>query len=123
MTGSAKIKGDAAERDAAAILSDLLGYPVRRQLGAGRLDDVGDLSGVPDTVVQVAWWPSDTLRAVRDKPLEAERQRERAGATFAATMVRLVGGVWRVVLLPEQFAVLHREATSAEALAQPEEKP
>jgi hypothetical protein len=87
-----------------------LGYPVRRQLGAGRLDDVGDLCGVPDTVVQVAWWPSNTLRAVRDKPLDAERQRERAGTPFAATMVRLVGGVWRVVLTPEQFAALHREA-------------
>jgi hypothetical protein len=117
VTGSAKTKGDSAERDAAAILADLLGYPVRRQLGAGRLDDVGDLDGVPDTVVQVAWWPSNVLRAVRDKPLDAERQRERAGTTFAATMVRLVGGVWRVVLLPEQFAALHREA-----LAPPEQE-
>jgi hypothetical protein len=110
VTNSAKTKGDSAERDAAAILSDLLGYPVRRKLGAGRSDDVGDLDGVPDTVVQVAWWPSDTLRAVRDKPLETEIQRERAGATFALTMVRLVGGVWRIVLTPEQAATLVREA-------------
>jgi hypothetical protein len=39
-----------------------------------------------------------------------ERQRERAGTTFVATMVRLRGGVWRVVLTPEQFAVWAREA-------------
>jgi hypothetical protein len=112
VTSPSKAKGDQAERDAATLLAELLGYPVRRKLGAGRLDDVGDLDGVPDTVVQVAWWPGDTLRAVRAKPLEAELQRERAGAVFAATMVRMNGGVWRVVLTPEQFATLHREATS-----------
>jgi hypothetical protein len=110
VTGSAKRKGDSAELEAAAMLSDLLGFGVRRQLGAGRADDVGDLTGIPATVVQVANRPSDTLRAVREKPLEAEVQRGRAGATFAATMVRLRGGAWRVVLTPEQFATLLREA-------------
>jgi hypothetical protein len=109
MTGSAKRRGDQAEREAAAILVDLLGYPIRRQLGAGRQDDVGDLTGFPQTVVQVATW-ADVLRAVREKPVEAERQRERAGSTFVATMVRLRGGVWRIVLTPEQFATWARAA-------------
>jgi hypothetical protein len=49
---------------------------------------------------------------VREKPLAAEAQRQNAGATFAATLVRLRGGVWRVVLTPEQWATLHREATA-----------
>lgn len=111
MTGSAKRKGDEAEREAAAILEELLGFKVRRQLGAGRKLDIGDIFGIPQTAIQVACW-SDALRAVREKPLDAERQRERAGATFAATMVRLRGGVWRVVMTPEQFSTWAREATS-----------
>jgi hypothetical protein len=109
VSNAAKRRGDEAERQAAAILSDELGYPIRRKLGAGRPDDVGDLDGLPLTTVQVAAW-ADALRAVREKPLDAERQREAAGTTFAATMVRLRGGVWRVVLTPEQFATWAREA-------------
>jgi hypothetical protein len=41
MTAPAKRKGDAAEREAAALLHDLTGWPVRRKLGAGRTDDEG----------------------------------------------------------------------------------
>jgi hypothetical protein len=110
MTGPAKRKGDSAELEAARLLHDLLGFDVRRQLGAGRADDVGDLTGIPDTVVQVANRPSDSLRAIHEKPLQAEVQRGRAGATFAVTMIRLRGGAWRVVLTPEQFATWAREA-------------
>lgn len=112
MTGAAKSKGDMAEREAAALISDLLGINCRRKLGAGRLDDCGDLDGIADTVVQVAWWPkAGVLRAVREKPLAAEAQRVNDGATFAATFVRMVGGVYRVVLTPEQWATYVREAS------------
>ena len=109
MANRSKDKGDRAEREAAALLADLLGYKVRRKLGAGRADDTGDLDGVPDTVVQVADW-ADVLRAVRHKPEGAEAQRENAGATFAFSMVRLRGGVWRCVLTPEQMATYVRES-------------
>lgn len=107
---ASKRKGDKAELEVQGILRDLLGVPARRALGAGRKDDVGDIHGVYETVIQVANKPSDTLRAVREKPLEAERQRMRAGVMFAATFVRLRGGEYRVVLTPEQFAMLWREA-------------
>jgi hypothetical protein len=109
VTGSAKRRGDDAERQAAVVLGDLLGYPIRRKLGAGRLDDVGDLDGLPNTTVQVAAW-ADALRAVREKPVQAELERERAETTFVVTLVRLRGGVWRVVMTPEQFATWAREA-------------
>jgi hypothetical protein len=107
-----KRKGDAAEREVAELLNLLLGVPARRKLGAGRLDDIGDIDGVPLTVIQVANKPSDTLRAIREKPLEAERQRKRAGEPFCATFVRLKGGEYRVVLTPEQFATWWREAAA-----------
>jgi hypothetical protein len=132
MANSSKRKGDRAEIEVQGILRDLLGVPARRALGAGRKDDVGDITGVPDTVIQVADWKNVT-RAVREKPLECEEQRERAsdvqsllysvspegdkeyrtvdrGPNFAATFVRLRGGEYRVVLTPEQWAAMWREA-------------
>lgn len=102
MSNPSKRKGDAAELEAAALLADLTGYPVRRKLGAGRLDDTGDLDGIPDHVIQVCNWANVTA-AVSQKPLGAEAQRVNAGAGYAATFVRIRGGTWRVVLTVEQW--------------------
>lgn len=72
---SSKRKGDRAELEVQGLWRDHTGVPARRALGAGRKDDVGDIHGVPMTVVQVANW-KDVAAAVREKPLEAERQRK-----------------------------------------------
>lgn len=109
MANPQKRKGDSAELEVQAILQDLLGVPARRMLGAGRKDDIGDITGVPDVTIQVANW-KDVGQAVRHKPVECEEQRERADTTFAATWIRLRGGVWRVVLTPEQWSTYIREA-------------
>lgn len=109
MSNPSKAKGDRAELEVQALLREHLGVPARRALGAGRLDDVGDIHGVPATVVQVANISRLNL-AVREKPIEAERQRENAGAAHAATFVRLVGGDYRVVLTVDQWCALWREA-------------
>lgn len=118
MANSAKRKGDRAELEVQGILRDLLGVPARRALGAGRKDDVGDIHGVPDTVIQVADW-KDALRAVREKPLECAAQAQNYvnnnhgfGPAFEATFVRLRGGEYRVVLTPEQWAAMWREAAA-----------
>lgn len=98
-----KAKGDRAELEAAQLLTDTLGTPVRRKLGAGRQDDTGDLDGVPDHAVQVASW-ADVAAAARIKPPQAEQQRINANASHAATLVRFRGGTWRVILTVEQWA-------------------
>jgi hypothetical protein len=107
----AKRKGDAAERQAAALLSRLLDLTIRRRLGAGRTTaaggDLGDLDGVPDHAIQVASW-ADVAAAARIKPKEAEQQARQAGVPYAATLVRFRGGTWRVVLTPEQWAAYVR---------------
>lgn len=108
MTGSAKRKGDLAELQIARMIVDELGWPVRRKLGAGRMDDVGDLDGIPDTVAQVANW-ADALRSIREKPIAAERQRINGQATYAVTFIRLHGGMWRAVMTIPQWAVYARE--------------
>ena len=108
MSNPQKNKGDKAEREAAAIIAGLLGFNARRKLGAGRLDDTGDIDGVPNTVVQVCDW-ADKSRALRVKPIECEQQQVNDSATFGATWMRLRGGDWRVVLTPEQWATYVRE--------------
>ena len=102
---SKKNKGDRAEREAAELLSKATGYEVRRQLGAGRLDDIGDLDGIPETIVQVADW-ADKSAACLEKPREAEMQRWNAKAKYAASMIRWRGGQWRMVMTVDQFARL-----------------
>ena len=112
VTSPAKRKGDKAELEVQGILRDLLGVPARRALGAGRRDDMGDVTGVPDTVIQVASY-RDISRAIREKLPECEAQQDRAGAAFGATFVRRPGGRYAVVMTPEQFASLWREAVAA----------
>jgi hypothetical protein len=104
-----KRKGDKAELEVQGLLRDLLGVPARRALGAGRKDDVGDITGVPDTCIQVVSY-TDIARAIREKLPETEAQRVRAGCTFAATFVRRPGGKYVVVMTPEMFATYVREA-------------
>ena len=111
MTNPNKQRGDRAERELAALLHDVLGVNTRRKLGAGRLDDEGDIDGLPDTTIQVADW-QNVASAVRIKPAECEKQQANAGTTFGASAIRLRGGTWRFVLTPEQFACLWREATA-----------
>lgn len=108
MTNSSKRKGDKAELEVQNLFCDHLGIPCRRALGAGRLDDIGDIHGIPNTVLQVANWKNVTA-ALRAKPDEAERQRQVANVDFAATFLRLRGGVWRVALTPEQYFAMWRE--------------
>lgn len=105
MANTAKRKGDKAELEVQGLLRDLLGVPARRALGAGRLDDVGDIHGVPDTAIQVANY-ADLSRAVREKLPTVEHQRVNAGATHGALFARRPGGAYIVVLTPESWASL-----------------
>jgi len=116
MANAQKGRGDRAEREAAELLSLLLGLPIRRKLGAGRLDDQGDLDGLSGFALQVADW-KDVARAAREKPAAAERQRHHAAAPHAATLVRFRGGLWRVVLTPEQWARLVLELRAGDLAA------
>lgn len=111
MTSSQRRRGNAAEREAAHLLSALTGFPVRRRLQEGRADDTGDLEGLPDTTIQVKNY-TDCMRAIREGLPELRTQQERSGDPFAALFVRRRGGRWAVVMEPDQFAALVREATS-----------
>lgn len=111
MANAAKRKGDKAELECQGLIRDLTGYPARRALGAGRADDMGDITGVPDTVIQVVNY-GDIQRAIREKLPKTREQQSRAGATFGATFVRRRGGGFVVVLDPEQWATYARETAA-----------
>jgi hypothetical protein len=104
-----KRKGDRAELEVQGIIRDLTGWPARRMLGAGRLDDIGDVTGVPDTTIQVASY-ADLTRAVREKLPKCVEQQQRAQTTFGATFLRLRGGRYVVVMTPEQWGTYARES-------------
>ncbi len=107
MTSPSKRKGDRAELEVQAILQNELGLG-RRKLGAGRTDDMGDIDGIPSTVIQCVAY-KDIARAIREKLPEVEQQRQRAGASYSAVFARRRGGEWVVVMTPAMFCSLIRE--------------
>jgi hypothetical protein len=109
MSNPQKRKGDRAELEVQGIIRDLTGLPARRKLGAGRADDMGDIDGVPDTVIQVASYTSLT-RCIAEKVPACVKQQERAQATFGATFVKRYGGGYLVVMTPSQWAAYARES-------------
>jgi hypothetical protein len=111
MAHPSKSKGDRSELEAARLLAELTGWPVRRKLGAGRLGDTGDLDGIPDTTIQVKAY-RDIQRAIRETLHELPAQQANAGTPFAAGLIRRPGGHYFAVMTLEQLAALIREATS-----------
>lgn len=105
MANPNKRKGDSAEREAAALLTDLLNTPVRRKLGAGRKDDTGDIDGVDNWTIQVKN-RKDIARTIREGMPQLEQQRKNNKTDNAAMMLRQHGGNWLVVLTVEQLAKL-----------------
>lgn len=108
MGKASSVKGAKAERDICAWLSTRLGLDIKRMLGAGRKEDVGDVHGLTGFTVQVANRASlgDVLRY---KPLECELQQIHGRTAFGVTLMKLPpvpGGKpqeWRAVMTLEQF--------------------
>jgi hypothetical protein len=106
-----KSKGDRAELEVQALIREQTGWPARRKLGAGRSDDMGDIDGVPSTVISVKNY-KDIGRAIRDAMRDLPDQQKRAKATFACAWIRLLGGRYIVVMTPEMWATYAREAVA-----------
>jgi len=107
MVSPSRRKGNRAEYEAAALLTRLTGWPVRRRLQEGRADDTGDLEGVPLCCVQVT--AIENLASALSRKLPAlEQQRLRSGLPFGALAVRRRGGRFVFILDPENFAALMR---------------
>ena len=111
MSNPAKAKGDQAEREVAKLLSDRLGFDVKRKLGAGRAEDTGDLYGLPDCTAQVKNY-TDVLRAIREGLPGSVAQQANAQAQHGVLFVRRRGGEWVAVLTLDQWCDTYREAVA-----------
>jgi Holliday junction resolvase len=108
MTNPQKRKGDAAERELAKQLEALLGFKVRRKLGAGRQDDTGDIDGLPDCTAQAKNY-ADILRAINQGLKDTATQQQNADTTHAVLFVRRRGGQWIAIQTLEQWTTTYRE--------------
>lgn len=108
MSNPQKRKGDRAELELAQELEALLGFRVRRKLGAGRKDDTGDIDGLPDCTIQVKNY-SDVLAAIREGLKDTQRNQENAGTTHGVCFIRRRGGQWIAVQTLHQFTTMFRE--------------
>ncbi|MGK3708818.1 hypothetical protein [Arthrobacter sp. IK3] len=94
MGNSAKNKGDRFEREAVTALVELLpeftvNNPMR-MLGAGRKDDVGDLSVFPDVAIQVRA-KKDMGQAIRTSAEDSVKQAGNGQMPYALGMVPILG--------------------------------
>jgi Holliday junction resolvase len=108
MVNPQKNKGDSAERELAKLLSDLLGFTVKRKLGAGRAEDTGDLHGLPDCTAQAKNY-ADVLRAINQGLKDLQAQQLNADSTHGVLFVRRRGGQWIAVQTLEQWTTTFRE--------------
>ncbi len=108
MAHPSKRKGDHAEREIAGILADQLGVTVRRKLGAGRMDDEGDLDGLADVTIEVKNY-RDVSRAMADGIADLEREQANSGTPFGVAFVRRPGGRWIAVQTIDQWCAMYRE--------------
>lgn len=109
-------KGSQWERDIVKYLRSI-GYRAERCYGAGRPEDVGDIRGMRDVVLQAKAHKRFTLATWVD---QAKTQRLNAGAGIGAVVLkrkmRPVQDAY-VILPLSEFADLHTRCLSAEAIA------
>lgn len=103
-----KLKGDKAEREVLAFLRDHLGDHLTRPRLEG-VNDHGDVAGTPMLVNQVKSYV-DIRAAINDALAELPHQKAAAGALWGAGWIRRRGGRFLVVMDPEDFVSLYREA-------------
>jgi len=87
MTSPQKIKGSAYEREVVKALTEA-GIYAERAYGAGRPDDVGDISGIPNWILECK---NHAKFALSQWLAEAERERQNAKAKFGAVIIKKRG--------------------------------
>lgn len=108
MAHPSKNKGDKAERELAALISDQLGVEIRRKLGAGRTDDEGDLEGLPQWTIECKN-VANLADALREGVDDSTREQRNARTPFGVAFIRVRGGRWYAVQSVEQWATVVRE--------------
>lgn len=106
-----RAKGAQAERDVVNLIRDLSGHHVVRTRTPGTAADCGDVANLPQTVVEVKAH-ANIARSISEGIPQARAASERTGQPWPTVWVRRPGGRFVVVMEPDVFLALHREATS-----------
>lgn len=101
-------KGDKAEREVLAFLREQLGEHIVRARQEGEYDR-GDIGGLPDMVLQVKSYV-DVSRALREGLDDVIAQKRNSGLLWGCAFLRRPGGRYAVVMWPEDWVSLYREA-------------
>lgn len=110
MANRNKRKGDRAERELAATLTELLNKPMRRALGAGRQDDCGDIDGIDDTAIQAKHW-NDVTAAITQGMTQLQDQQRNKNATHGVLFVKHRKHGWLAVTTIGEWATNERNRT------------
>tara|TARA_R110000822_G_scaffold16486_2_gene56001 strand:- start:225 stop:569 length:345 start_codon:yes stop_codon:yes gene_type:complete len=102
MANPNKRKGDRAELQLAKQLTEILETPIRRMLGAGRADDIGDLDGMPTTAIQVKHW-RDITSAIREGITQLQEQQKNKQAPDGVLFIKHSKHGWLAVTTLEQW--------------------
>jgi len=105
-----KRKGDRAERELATLLSDLLGRPMRRMLGAGRQDDVGDIDGIDDLAIQAKHW-NDITAAITQGITQLAQQQKNKNADHGVLFIKHRKHGWLAVMTIGEWAEYEQQRT------------
>jgi hypothetical protein len=104
-------KGNRAEIEVLTYLRDRLGdHLVRARLEGA--NDHGDIAGLVDCAVQVKNY-ADVVRGINEGLAAAQEQKGNAGVLWAAAFVRRRGGRYLVVMEPDDWVSMYREAVLA----------
>jgi hypothetical protein len=106
-----KNKGDRAERELATRLTELLNRPMRRMLGAGRQDDIGDIDGIDDTAIQVKHW-NDITAAITTGMTQLEQQRQNKHAEHSVLFIKHRTHGWLAVTTLGEWAGHEQQRTA-----------
>lgn len=108
MANPNKRKGDRAELDLAKLLTEMLNQPMRRALGAGRADDIGDIDGMPTCAIQVKHW-RDITAAIREGITQLQQQQTNKHAADGVLFVKHNKHGWLAVTTLEQWTRTENE--------------
>lgn len=111
MANPNKRKGDNAERQLAKTLTELLQKPMRRTLGAGRKDDIGDIDGIDDTAIQVKHW-NDITAAITQGITQLTQQQQNKKAQHGVLFIKHRKHGWLAVTTLGEWAANERDRTT-----------
>ena len=106
-----RAKGAQAEREVVNLLRDLTGIHVVRTRTPGAASDVGDVAGLDNVLIEVKAH-ANIARSISEGIPQARAAAERTRRDWPTVWVRRPGGRYVVVMEPDAWLSMWREASA-----------